>query len=244
MDLCCDNCVRKNNPTRHFQSIYDLIGFLDTSFGREPISHPAEDNDSDSGSGSAILPKAWGDLRAGKRLAARRRALEDWRYDCWKRDYPLCTWGVAGILSDPMLSKLASSVKIGTVDDLLEAASDWGYVSKYGHEVLLLLKDVDNEQQRESQARRIKTTEANRKRKLEDLERDETQLDIGGSTHYCPLPAPTAFNHTRIIVPIIVKLQLPAPPQSSRPRPRPTPISRPYTRTDIFDSLMSNPKTT
>ena len=55
-----------------------------------------------------------------------------------------------------MLSKLASSIKIETVDNLLEATADWSYMSKYGHEVLLLLKDIDRKQQRESQAQRVK----------------------------------------------------------------------------------------
>jgi len=241
LDLCCDNCIRRKHPARRFQSIYDLIGFLDTSFGRAPISRPVDDNNSDLG--STISPKVWGDLRSGNRLTARRRALEDWRYDCWKRDYALCSWGAVGVLSDPMLSKLASSVKIETLDDLLEAASAWCYASKYGHEVLLLLKDTDCEQQRESQERRVKTTQANKKRKLEDRERDERQQDMGGSTHYGPLPAPMALIHTRMINPIIVKeVQHPTQPRPSHPRPQPTPISRPYTRTDVFDSLMDKSK--
>ena len=140
-----------------------------------------------------------------------------------------------------MLSKLASSVKIETVDDLLEAASDWGYASKYGHEVLSLLKDADCKQQRESREQQVKTRHANKKRKLEDLERDERQQDM----HYNPSPGPMVLFRTYMINPIIVKhIQHPARPQlpPSRPRPRPTLISRPYTRTDVFDSLMNNPK--
>jgi len=154
LDPCCDNCVRKNNPTHRFRSIYDLIGFLDTSFGREPTLHPSDDDDSDSG--STVSLKNWGSLRTGTHLTARRQALENWRYDCWKKDYWFCSWGATGILSDLMLSKLASSIKIETVDNLLEATADWSYMSKYGHEVLLLLKDIDRKQQRESQAQRVK----------------------------------------------------------------------------------------
>jgi len=243
LDLCCDNCIRKNNPALRFQSIYDIISFLDTSFGRAPISRPTDDDDSDFG--STISPKLWGDLRTGNRLAARRRALEDWRYDRWKRDYPLCSWGTMGILSDPMLSRLASSIKIETVDNLLEAASDWGYVSKYGHEVLLLLKVADDEQQRVSRAQRVKTMRANKKRKLEDMEREERWQDTGGSTRHSPSPVPTSLIHTRMLNPITVKqIQHPAQPQPSRPRPRPTPVSRPYTRTDVFDCLVNSSKST
>ena len=233
--LCCDNCIRKNNPTLRFRTIYDIIGFLDTSFGRESISRPTDNSDSDSG--SATAPKAWGSLRTGNRYAARRRALEDWRYNCWTRDYRFCSWGPAGVLSDLMLSKLASSIKIETVDNLLEAASDWGYATKYGHEVLPLLKDADRAQKLESQEQRAETMRAKKRRWLDDLERDERQEDAGGPTPFGPSPAPLPLTrHTRMITPIIVKQVL----QPSRPRPRPTPISRPYTRTDIFDSLMIN----
>jgi len=184
--------------------------------------------------------KTWGNLRAGKRLTVRRQALEDWRYDCWKRDYRFCSWGAVGVLSDPMLSKLASSVEIATFGDLLEAAADWGYVGKYGNEVLSLLKDVDCKQRCESQAQRVETMRANKKRKFDDLERDEMQQGTGGSMLYGPLPAPLSLTRTRIIDPVIVKQV----PQPSRPRPKPRPIlvSRPYTRTDAFDSLMNNSK--
>ena len=53
-----------------------------------------------------------------------------------------------------MVSKLASSDKIETIDDLLEAASDWA---------------ADQEEQRKSQAQRVETLRAKKKRKLEDL---------------------------------------------------------------------------
>jgi hypothetical protein len=78
----------------------------------------------------------------------RRRVLESWRYNCWKRDYLLCSWGSVGVMPDAVLSTLASSIKIETVDDLVEAVSNWDYARKYGHEVLLLLKEADHECQK------------------------------------------------------------------------------------------------
>ena len=141
LDLCCDNCIRKKDHTRCFESIYDLIGFLDASCGREPISCPVDDDNSDLGSTTSA--RTWGNLRAGNRLTIRRRVLEGWRYDCWKKNYRLCSWGPVGVMPDPVLSTLASSIKIQTVDDLLEVVSDWGYARKYGDEVLSLLKEAD-----------------------------------------------------------------------------------------------------
>lgn len=235
--------------TRRFESIYDLISLLDASYGRQPISRPASDDDSDLE--SSVPPKTWGNLRAGNRLTARRQILDDWRYECWKRNYRLCTWGVTGVIPDLVLSKLALSIKIETIDDLLEAVPDWGYGSKYGQEVLSLLKDADREQQLESQAQRIKTRQANKKRKLEDLERDEELQNLEGPPHSGSSNTPLPLVHTRMINSVVVK-RVPCPvvpqpsrpqpsrPQLPRPQPRPILISRPYIRTDIFDSLMNN----
>lgn len=116
LDLCYDNCIRKKNCGDRFESVYDLISFLDTSCGRSPISRPADDN---SDLEPTTLAKDWGNLCVGNRLAIRRRVLEDWRYDCWKKNY-------------------------------LEAIPNWGYASKYGHEVPSLLKDADHRHQLES----------------------------------------------------------------------------------------------
>lgn len=238
LDLCCDNCIRKQNPTHTFESIYDFIGFLDTSCGRDPILCPPDDENSDSG--STVLSKSWGDLHPGNRLTKRRQVLDDWRYDCWMRDYRFCSWGPEGVMSDSVLSELASSIKIETIDDLLEGISGWSYASKYGREVLALLKDADREQKSESQAQRVKTMRANKKRKLEDLEGQELQ-DLGQSVHPGPSAVPLTLVHTRMINPIVVThTSPPTKSQPPRPRPRPTLISRPYARADIFDSLMDN----
>lgn len=237
-DLCCDNCIRKVDHAQHFKTIYDLIGYLDAFYGRDPISCPTDDDNSDLGSTS--LPKTWGNLRPGNHLTIRRRILEAWRYNCWKRDYQLCSWGAAGVMSDPVLSMLALSTKIKTIGDLLEAISDWGYANEYGGEVLLLLKGADEEHQLESQARRIKTRQANKKRKLEDMERDEEQYNPGGSLgSSASTVIPLVLEHTRMIEPVVVKhVKQPTKSQPSRPQPRPVLTSRPYLRTDPFDSLM------
>ena len=60
-------------------------------------------------------------------------------------------------MPDPVLSELASFHKIETIDDLLKVIYDWGFASKYGPEILLLLHGADREQKRESQAQRVKT---------------------------------------------------------------------------------------
>lgn len=143
-------------------------------------------------------------------------------------------------MPDPVVSTLASSIKIVTVDDLLEAVSDWGYARKYGQEVLSLLKDADREHQVKSQTQRAKTREENKKRKLEDLQTDEEPKVPGGSTHSALSPIPPTLVHTRMIIPTIVKnVEQPTQPRPSRPRPRPVPVSRSYTRTDAFDILMN-----
>lgn len=235
-DVCCNNCIRKGDPTNHFKTIYKLIGFLDTLSGREPASLPVYNDNSDIGSSAS--PKTWGHLRSGNRLSIRRRVLETWRYDCWEKNYQLCSFGPVGVMPDAILSKLASFTKIETIDDLLEAISNWGYATKYGHEVLLRLGDADREHQADSQIRRVETRQLNKKRKIEDLERDERQ-SLAGFVGPGLSAAPITLVHTRMMQPIVVKqVAPPTRPQFSRPKPRP--ISRPYNHTDIFDYLMGN----
>ena len=239
LDLCCDNCIRKKDHTRCFESIYDLIGFLDTSCRRELISCPVDDDDSDLGLTTSA--KTWGNLRAGNRLTIRRQVLEGWRDDCWKKNYRLCSWGPVGVMPDPVLSTLTLSIKIQTVDDLLEVVSDWGYARKYGDEVLLVLKEADHEHQHEAQAQRMKTREVNRKHKLEELQADEELKVLQGFMHTSSSNTPMALVHTRMINPIVVKhVKQPTQPQPPRPQPWPIPASRPYTCTDVFDVLLNN----
>ena len=223
--------------------------------GRDPISHPVDDDDSDLG--SATPDKSWGNLRAGNHLATRRQALDDWRYNCWKRDYWFCTFGEVGVMPDAVLSTLASSVKIETVDELVEVVPRWGYARKYSHEVLSTLKDASHKHKLESQTQRVKVKQETRKRKRGDPQRDGEQepLQVLVQPHAVHTVLPTSAN-TRMIVPIIVKhienptrLQVSRPqpqtqslprPQPSHLQPQPVLISRPYTRTDIFDVLMDN----
>jgi hypothetical protein len=241
--------MRKTDPTIRFESIYDIIRFLDAASGRKEISRPIKHEHSDPG--LSISPKTWGNLRSGPRLVMRREALKTWRYDQWKKDYPLCSWGAVGVMPDHVVSKLASFIKIETMDDLLEAVSDWGYASKYGDDVLSLLKATDDKHQSESQVQREQTRKLNKKRKIEDLERDMELQDSGGLTQPGPPvtpPTPIYLVRSWILEPVLVKYIRPPPPKPQPPRPKPRPkprpilISRPHARTDIFDSLMGNSK--
>ena len=265
--MCCDNCIRKRNCTHRFETIYDLIGFLDDSSGREPISRPSDDESSDLRPTTPV--KGWGNTRKGNRFTLRSQVLEDWRYNCWKRDYRLCSWGVAGVISDPVLTKLAGSFKLKTIENLLEAFPDWGYASKYGGEVLSLLEDADRRQRLASQAQSMQTRQANKKRKLEDMQRGEEQQDEGGSIHSSslaipPISPPESPHFSNVSLPLtltctqtinpITVTYIPPPmrPQPPRPRPQPQPklfvpplmVSRPYIRADPLDSLMNDIRST
>lgn len=214
--------------------------------GRDPISHPIDDNDSDLGSDT--LAKSWGNLRAGNHLTMRRQALDDWRYDCWKRNHQFCTFGEVGVMSDTVLATLASSTKIETIDKFLEAVPRWGYARKYGHEVLSVLEDANHKHKLESQAQRTKVRQANQKRKREDLHGDEEQKPLRTLVQPHSYTTPPTSANTRMITPIIVKHveqptrpQLPCPrPRRSRPQPQPILTPHPYIRTDAFDVLTEN----
>ena len=216
---CCNNCIRKSYPANRFETIYDLISFIDTSFGRGPVLYPIGGEGSDVE--STTSPKTWGNLHSGNRLTIRRQALETWRFDCWDGDYCFCSFGPVGVMPDAILSKLASFTKIETVDNILKAVSTWGYASRYSHEVLSWLKDADHEHQIKSQTQQAKMRQLNKECKMETDE----QQDLGRFTQSGSFPTPVALVHTWMIDPVIVKhVARPIIPQHSRPRPRPTPI--------------------
>ena len=128
-----------------------------------------------------------------------------------------------------VLSKLASFNKIKTVDDLLKAASDWDYANVCGNEVFQLLKDADEQHRFESRVQRVRTTQLNKTRKMEDSE--------GGGERQ----GPGGLIHTHMIRPVVVLHINPTTrPQPSRSQPQQILISRPYTRTDVFDSLINH----
>ena len=136
-------------------------------------------------------------------------------------------------MPDPILAKLASSMKIKTAEDLLEAVSDWGYASNYCHEVLALLKGADHQHQLESQAQRTRTRLLKKKHKIEDLERDDEQQD--GSTPPVLSTTPLFSTHTWIIELTIIKhIEQPARTWPSQLQPQKSLLSYPYTCTDIL----------
>ena len=132
-------------------------------------------------------------------------------------------------MPDLVLSKLASFNKIKTVDDLLKATPNWDYADTYGHEVFQLLKDADEQHRSESQAQRVRTMQLNKMRKTEDSQGDGEHQGLGG------------LIHTYMIHPVVVLHVNPTTrPQPSHSQPKQILISRPYTRTDVFDSLVNN----
>lgn len=124
----------------------------------------------------------------------------------------------------------------------LTRGSLWlGYTSQYGDKVLSLLKNTNNKHQHKAQTQCVKTRVGNKKCKIEDLERDAEQQELGGSTHSSSTTVPLVLVHTQMINPIIVKcVGHPARLQPSCPHPQPTPIIHPYIHSDVFDSLMGS----
>lgn len=103
--------------------VYDLISFLATRCGRDSMSHPVDNDTPNSGLSLRTHHSArnLGKSSRRGRLTNRRWTLDDRRYDCWARNYRLRTEGEVGVMSDTILPTLVSSIRIGTVDDLLGA---------------------------------------------------------------------------------------------------------------------------
>ena len=82
--------------------------------------------------------------RAGQHLQDVRQALERWRIQTRRRDYPHCSFTATTIMPDRMLTTLASNRSLKTEDDLKNGLSPlWDFADEYADEVLQLLVRLD-----------------------------------------------------------------------------------------------------
>jgi hypothetical protein len=117
----------------------------------EPIKRPAK--------------VSWGQRRQDH-LNACREYLEAWRLKRWEETYSGCIWGPEIILPDKVLTKLATFRKIKEADDIQLAVPEWGWARKHGEEVFEGLRAIDEEVEREKEAKK-EAARAERKREAE-----------------------------------------------------------------------------
>lgn len=82
--------------------------------------------------------------RRGDRLRHCRKAIERWRSQCWRQHYVGSAWGPRALMSDPVITKLATHAHIKTLDNLRTEIPDWDFAERHGTDVLAIIRDADS----------------------------------------------------------------------------------------------------
>ncbi|KAH9965470.1 P-loop containing nucleoside triphosphate hydrolase protein [Russula dissimulans] len=61
----------------------------------------------------------------------------------WRRDYGLCAWGPNVLLAEPVITKLAMNASLSSLEDVKHEVPDWDFASKYGTDVIEVIKGAD-----------------------------------------------------------------------------------------------------
>lgn len=85
--------------------------------------------------------------RRGEPLASCRQVLTQWRAKTWLAEYSMCAFDKTALLEDKDLTVLASRAQIQNLSDLKFNVPNWSFASKYGQEVLAILREVDDRYQ-------------------------------------------------------------------------------------------------
>jgi superfamily II DNA helicase RecQ len=175
--LCCDNCLRgrRNNSeaflTNEESNILTLIDRIENQISPRSIK---EVIDVDTLVTPAETPKRPGPRRT-ERLQSCRDALTKWRGRTWSEKYSDCAWGPNVLLSDAIVTKLATRSHLSTIEDIRKEIPEWDFVDDYGRIVLDLIRETD-ETWKEVHARRLQLNKEGRKRRsLENKEQREEE---------------------------------------------------------------------
>lgn len=190
---CCDNCIRKANPSREFTDITHLVeSVLPALKINEPITQDTPPHP------SAKATKGVGP-RCDERRAACRDFLTRWRVDCWVKNHKDEVWGPEILLPDKVLTKLAATASLKTKEDIKEEVEGWWFWEMYSQEVLDGLREIDKkfeaikaakeadrlDQQQIERERRAAMMLAERQRALEEKERKHALKEAARQEEKC-----------------------------------------------------------
>ena len=108
--------------------------------------------------------------RTGQHLQNVRQALEHWRIQVRRRDYPHCSFSATTIMPDRTLTTLASKRSLRSAEDLRKGLSPpWDFTEEYADEVLQLLARLDASA--EAERKRGEAEKQERKRQVREEEK-------------------------------------------------------------------------
>ena len=146
---CCDLCVlkkvkNKEELTARESHIYQLHKRINSRFEALDASAPKQ-------------PKARKAIGLGRRrderLEACKNTLTDWQAKTYASEFKHCIFGPQALMSDKILTKLASCADIKTVEAIKGQIPDWVWADEYGEAVLRLLEPIDSAWKAETTAK-------------------------------------------------------------------------------------------
>jgi len=136
---CCDNCIQRRRAipdailTDAETKVLSLIDRIQA--GSFPIPDASQEV-IDVGANSPMR-------RRGERFKVCREALAQWRDRTWHRDYGLCAWGPNALLPEEVITKLASSLSLSSLEDVKREVPDWDFAEDYGAVVIDAINKAD-----------------------------------------------------------------------------------------------------
>ncbi|KAH7924176.1 hypothetical protein BV22DRAFT_1013804, partial [Leucogyrophana mollusca] len=86
--------------------------------------------------------------RREEHLKGARTLLENWRYEVWMELYSEGPYGPEGLLPDAIITKIANSRRLKSVDDLIGIGWSSSRVMKHGMAVVKMLEEYDKDHER------------------------------------------------------------------------------------------------
>lgn len=172
---CCDNCVRRlregvNDDPEIVEQAQCATGPTHTPHQRSPSPAVADrpqrvQEEADGDDDENVSRKT----RRGALRKAATDALTGWRLNTHRRWYLDSNFSLLGLMPDTVLTSFVSNPQWTTLDDIPVStpAGRWWGLDDHGHEVLLVLKRVDDEYDAEEKRKKLekKRTEAEERAK-------------------------------------------------------------------------------
>jgi len=177
---CCDSCIlkRRGIPDAILTSVEEtVLSLVDRIRAKPSPTRDASQGPIDVGGLDVVTgPNISSPRRRGEWLRLCREALAQWRDNTWDQKYSRCAWGPNVLLPKTVITKLASSVSVSTLEDLKREVPDWDFAEVYGLAVIDIIKGSDDLWKREHD-QEIQARKENRRRQSEKNKqlRDELQ---------------------------------------------------------------------
>jgi hypothetical protein len=189
--------------TKQEEDILKLIRHIETRRIKRNDDSEQEVINIDSNDAGLELPQApkKEGQRRGDRLQHCRKVIERWRSQCWHQHYEGSAWGPRALMSDPIVTKLATHTHIKTLENLRMEVPEWDFALRHGTDVLAIIRDADSRYKQQNLRENSQTNRRTEKQKSNPKPRPVLQ----------PVPQPLPQLHFPQLIPQAVPQPIPQP---------------------------------